>query len=171
MRSSYAYNEDCIIILPAGNYKTRLTMDFNFLIRYDDEFIHLVNEVDFSLLKKELPNDFEIKECEIKEKFNKKVLMESFAKTFDFPEYFGNNWDALNDCLLDLDQWMPAKGYILILSIKPEFRDVKLLDKLILIWQEVGKSWSLKRVPFHLIIWPAHLASIVSATIKKSRLP
>ena len=36
------------------------------------------------------------------------------AKSLDFPEWFGRNWDALEDCLSDLS-WRKAGGTVLIL--------------------------------------------------------
>ena len=33
---------------------------------------------------------------------NKSELLDAFAETFEFPEYFGHNFDALLDCLRDL---------------------------------------------------------------------
>jgi RNAse (barnase) inhibitor barstar len=32
-----------------------------------------------------------------------------------FPDYFGRNWDAVYDCLTDLN-WLPASGYVLVLD-------------------------------------------------------
>ena len=38
-----------------------------------------------------------------------------FYEAFQFPDYFGWNWDALSDCLRDLS-WMPAERYIVIID-------------------------------------------------------
>jgi hypothetical protein len=40
-------------------------------------------------------------------------LLEECATQLAFPIWFGNNWDALVDCLADLS-WLPAAGYVLI---------------------------------------------------------
>jgi len=35
------------------------------------------------------------------------ALFEKLAHDFDFPDYFGKNWDALTDCLSDLN-WLDS---------------------------------------------------------------
>lgn len=42
-------------------------------------------------------------------------LFQAFAKDLEFPSYFGFNWDALDECVADLE-WLPANGYMIILS-------------------------------------------------------
>ncbi len=37
------------------------------------------------------------------EELNKETLLISIAKACDFPAYFGHNWDALWDCLTDVE--------------------------------------------------------------------
>ena len=46
---------------------------------------------------------------------DKATLMQRFAEAFGFPPHFGHNWDALADCLRDLE-WLPAEGYVLTLE-------------------------------------------------------
>lgn len=41
-------------------------------------------------------------------------LFYKFWDEFHFPEYFGWNWDALRDCLCDL-QWIGANSFFLII--------------------------------------------------------
>ena len=38
-----------------------------------------------------------------------------FSDALLFPGYFGWNWDALSDCLHDLD-WLPADGYLIVVE-------------------------------------------------------
>lgn len=40
-------------------------------------------------------------------------LLGNLAKALAFPDWFGHNWDALEDCLTDLS-WNEAAGYVLI---------------------------------------------------------
>jgi len=40
-------------------------------------------------------------------------LLEACAFSFDFPDTFGANWDALSDCLRDFS-WRRARGYVIL---------------------------------------------------------
>ena len=44
---------------------------------------------------------------------NKKTLLRALAKNFNFPDYFGQNWDALADCLHDFN-WYRRYNIVLI---------------------------------------------------------
>jgi RNAse (barnase) inhibitor barstar len=51
---------------------------------------------------------------------DKKDFLTHLAKGMHFPASFGMNWDALNDCLTDLD-WIKGKGYVLIFEKSKHF--------------------------------------------------
>lgn len=46
---------------------------------------------------------------------DKDEILRRIAAALAFPEWFGGNWDALEDCLGDLS-WMPAVGHVLLLE-------------------------------------------------------
>jgi hypothetical protein len=45
----------------------------------------------------------------------KDALMTRVAAALKFPQWFGGNWDALEDCLTDLS-WSSAGGHVLLLE-------------------------------------------------------
>lgn len=47
---------------------------------------------------------------------DKESLMTALAAKMNFPPYFGRNWDALRDCLTDLDEFLPAQGWLLVVT-------------------------------------------------------
>jgi hypothetical protein len=51
---------------------------------------------------------------------DKQSFLRKVAEVMQFPDYFGYNWDALWDCITDLD-WCPAARYILIYDYPEAF--------------------------------------------------
>ena len=47
------------------------------------------------------------------------ALFDEMAAAFQFPYYFGENWDALDECLADLS-WLPAAGYVILIRESSE---------------------------------------------------
>jgi len=45
----------------------------------------------------------------------KDAVLERFAAALAFPDWFGGNWDALEDCLEDLS-WRPDGGRVLLIE-------------------------------------------------------
>lgn len=43
------------------------------------------------------------------------TLFTEIAEALEFPDYFGHNWDALEECLTDLE-WLPGRGYVLLFT-------------------------------------------------------
>lgn len=46
---------------------------------------------------------------------DKAQLLKNIASALNFPDWFGHNWDALEDCLTDLS-WRDAPGYVLLID-------------------------------------------------------
>jgi len=72
------------------------------------------------------------------------------ARELAFPPYFGENWDALADCLTDLS-WAPAEGYAILLSRltglaqQDCFTALDVLDEAAIFWADNG-------VPFFVLM-------------------
>ncbi len=87
-------------------------------------------------------------------------LLNEFARALDFPDYFGHNWDALEECLADLE-WLPAKGYIVLITdaaqVLPDDEDE--YETLLEVLSDAGEAWgsgqagtgAKRATPFHML--------------------
>ncbi len=66
-------------------------------------------------------------------------LFEGLAKALDFPNYFGKNWNAVNDCLCDFS-WIEDKNIALVHTSIADLED-ELLIIYIDILIEAINSW------------------------------
>jgi RNAse (barnase) inhibitor barstar len=84
-----------------------------------------------------------------------------FAKALDFPNYFGHNWAAFDECLNDLD-WLPSNSYLLLLSDANQLMSIlgDSFQTLIEILSNAIKEWTEGRnyddfptppTPFHIV--------------------
>jgi len=55
-------------------------------------------------------NSIKLIRFDISEVNTDKQLFERISQALHFPGYFGNNWDAMDECLFDME-WIPADGY------------------------------------------------------------
>jgi hypothetical protein len=90
-------------------------------------------------------------------------LFNEFAAAFQFPDYFGENWAALDECLSDLE-WLPADGYVMLMSnvagilSEEDSEDraifLRLLARVCKYWateHRVFPSREPKPIPFHIL--------------------
>jgi RNAse (barnase) inhibitor barstar len=74
----------------------------------------------------------------------KPVLLKAIAAALEFPDWFGENWDALEDCLSDLS-WREATGHVLL------FEGAKVDDDfgvLVDVLTSAAESWAARGKPF-----------------------
>jgi hypothetical protein len=92
----------------------------------------------------------------------KEAVLAAVANAFDFPDWFGRNWDALEELLGELD-WIPSLGYAAwILGAEHLLKDdtpdqfrvlVSLLDSVASKWSKGirdGEVWDRPACPFHI---------------------
>ena len=82
-------------------------------------------------------------------------LFHRLARAMKFPEYFGMNWDALDEVLDDFS-WAPGTGYVLILKGAESLwkRSPRVAGAFVSAWLNAADEWSYDGVPFHLIfVW------------------
>jgi RNAse (barnase) inhibitor barstar len=84
---------------------------------------------------------------------NKEQLLNEIAKQLMLPDYFGHNWDALNDCLTDFS-WLPAPGYMIVFDHCEQFikSNEEDFDTLIEICEEAVDFWKEENKPFWTVL-------------------
>ena len=87
-------------------------------------------------------------------------LFAECAQALKFPDYFSRNWDALEECLADLE-WLSAKGYILLITdaegLLPD--DEEEYETFLEILRDAGEAWgsgqagmgARRATPFHVL--------------------
>jgi len=110
-----------------------------------------------------VPSNFAVKIVAGTKCKTKAGLLAEFARALSFPDYFGHNWDALEECLADLE-WLPARGYVVVVTdadqvlSKPDEADD--YETFVEILSEAGETWSTRRsgtvagagTPFHAVL-------------------
>jgi len=74
-----------------------------------------------------------------------KGLFGVLSKTFEFPDYFGFNWNALDECLSDLE-WLQSYSGWLLVFMNSEYllinESVQILETLFDVLNTIGNEWS-----------------------------
>ena len=75
------------------------------------------------------------------------------AAALGFPAWFGDNWDALYDCLTDLS-WRPGQGWVLILENAHDLRRVapQVLDTALAIMGDAAVAWGERGLPLRVFV-------------------
>jgi hypothetical protein len=92
----------------------------------------------------------------------KAALLDECAAALQFPLYFGENWDALHDCLGDLD-WLNVEALVLIIADTSHLlarASAEEFQQFFRILEEAAKHWrqpggSTKGRPYHVVLHAA----------------
>ena len=63
----------------------------------------------------DVPDGMLLVEADAALMMNYESSLRELAAVFQFPDYFGKNYNALNDCITDLD-WLPAEVYLFVIK-------------------------------------------------------
>lgn len=80
------------------------------------------------------------------------AFFDEISAALQFPPHFGENWDALHDCLGDL-RWLDAAGIVLVVTDAARLLDKapkKDLDRLAKVLTSVAQQASSR--PFHVLL-------------------
>lgn len=80
---------------------------------------------------------------------DKDQALQRIAQALCFPDWFGGNWDALQDCLDDLS-WLPASGYLLLFDHSGGWREAAPEDfaTLLDVLNDAAQGWADAGTPF-----------------------
>lgn len=70
---------------------------------------------------------------------DKDALLEALGRALRFPEYYGKNWDAFEECLFDLSWWA---GPVAVCIEHAEALAADVLTTLVDIWTEAAVAWA-----------------------------
>jgi len=70
---------------------------------------------------------------------DKDALLKAIGQALQFPDYYGVNWDALEECLLDLSWWT---GPVALCIDHAQALGPNVLATLVDIWTEVAATWA-----------------------------
>ena len=74
-------------------------------------------------------------------------LFESIAHALDFPQWFGRNWDALEDMLGDLS-WRKGEGHVLVFRSYPQGEELGILLDVL---RATTEYWAQRGKPFYAV--------------------
>lgn len=109
-------------------------------------------------------------------------MLEAFSRVFEFPDYFGRNWAALDECLADLS-WLGSPAYVVLMQdadqVLADDEDqfptlIELLGRVAAEWAEpvtLGEAWDRPAVPFHtVLVGEAHRIRTASSAVHLGEL-
>lgn len=82
---------------------------------------------------------------------SKEELLDTIAEGFGFPDWFGRNWDALEECLRDLDA--VNDGYALVVSDATTIwrEHPRLSGTLVEVWMDAAADGAERGVELRLV--------------------
>jgi RNAse (barnase) inhibitor barstar len=84
---------------------------------------------------------------------DKEAMLDAVAKGLRFPEWFGHNWDALTDCLLDMG-WLPAPATwsSSTTATASTAAPKAISSQLMQVFQEAADTWREDGMPFWCLV-------------------
>ncbi|MFT4049170.1 MAG: barstar family protein [Solirubrobacterales bacterium] len=92
-------------------------------------------------------------------------LMTKIARGLDFPDYFGANWPAMDECLTDLDWLMPLAGVVVLftnaIDVLADESETQLKSLANVLLDAVrsfqhpiadGQAWDRPAIPFNVVL-------------------
>jgi hypothetical protein len=101
---------------------------------------------------------------------NKSDLLSHYVGAGHFPAYFGNNWDALNDCLRDFS-WIKQKRIVIAHDDLPLLNSEKELLPYLEILVDAVKFWKPHEQHELLVVFPQEAEVAVARLLDERKNP
>ena len=98
---------------------------------------------------------------------SKAALLNAIAASLLFPDYFGENWDALDECIRDLS-WLPAGDVVLVHNEVPLRDDLVSLSTYVSILNSAVESWRAKGERNLLVVFPLKARAAVQTALNRA---
>jgi len=102
--------------------------------------------------EKYLSRNYNIVELDCKFVNTKYDIFNIFSETLNFPDYFGDNWDALEECINDLE-WLKSKNMVILISNITHIKAKEFLKTFIDILVDAHNHWSQEKIDFSVVIF------------------
>jgi len=115
---------------------------------------HFVSEASVPFLRQEADKaDWRLYALDGKKITDKKTFLAQIAREMEFPDYFGKNWDALNDCLTDMP-WSQGHGYIVLFQAPDRMYKKSPQDMAVAldVFKTAIEFWRGLNIPFYVLL-------------------
>ena len=84
---------------------------------------------------------------------SKQAFLKQAAEAMEIPTYFGNNWDAFDECITDLT-WCPAQRYVILYDYADIFAQAEPTQYQIAldILNSAKKYWEANNIPLKFLV-------------------
>jgi hypothetical protein len=82
------------------------------------------------------------------------TLFDEMAAALQFPSYFGENWNALDECLNDLE-WLAGDAYLLVIERAPDLLALESPAEFQSFFHVLGRAsaeWRKREKAFHTVL-------------------
>lgn len=98
---------------------------------------------------------------------SKATLLDALSVALRFPDYFGANWDALDECIRDLS-WLPDGDVILRHEDLPLAEDRASLSTYLSILKDAVEKWNATGKRKLLVMFPPDTENIVQSVLTEA---
>lgn len=93
-----------------------------------------------------------VKRADVSDCRDKSALLRSVARGLGLPNYFGENWDALDECLVDLEGALESALVLSLRGAGAIWRRLPLESgRLVESWLTAAETWARDGKAFHLV--------------------